>query len=180
MSLTANTPSSQAAPREGLLPDRLFLLLTVVWAGSLWTIGYLVAPTLFASLPSRQMAGMVAGQLFRTEAILGVVIGVLQLVLCNVMIRRGATHYRALRWLVLGMLCCVLIGYFGLQPFMESLRHKAQALGVGVGDSPFRARFGLLHGISSAFYLLQSLLALALVWRVAAHGGRGDKGRRQM
>lgn len=152
---------------QPLLPHRLFLLLTVIWAGSLWTIGYLVAPTLFAVLPSREMAGMLAGQLFRTEAVLGVVIGVLQLVLCNVMIRRGAMRYRALRWLVLGMLCCVLIGYFGLQPFMESLRHKAQALGLGVSESPFRARFGMLHGVSSAFYLLQSLLALVLVWRLA-------------
>lgn len=167
MRATADSTSTQAPGREGLLPDRLFLLLTVVWAGSLWAIGYLVAPTLFAALPSREMAGMVAAQLFRAEAILGVVVGVLQLVLCNVMIRRGASHYRSLRWLVLGMLCCVLIGYFGLQPFMESLRHKAQAMGVGVSDSPFRSQFGMLHGISSAFYLLQSLLALVLVWRVA-------------
>lgn len=166
--------ASPASAGEPLLPQRLFLLLTVIWAGSLWTIGYLVAPTLFATLPSREMAGMLAGQLFRTEAILGVVIGVLQLVLCNVMIRRGATQYRVLRWLVLGMLCCVLIGYFGLQPFMESLRHKAQAMGLGVSASPFRARFGMLHGISSAFYLLQSVLALVLVWRLAARRTAGE------
>lgn len=155
--------TTPALPR---LPHRLFLLLTVVWAGSLWTIGYLVAPTLFATLSSREMAGVVAAQLFRTEAILGVVVGVLQLVLCNVMIRRGAEPYRALRWIVLGMLACVLVGYFGLQPFMENLRHQAQAMGVGVSDSPYRARFGMLHGISSAFYLLQSVLALVLVWKV--------------
>lgn len=166
-------PTESHVPQPGpvpVLPHRLFLLLTVVWAGSLWTVGYLVAPTLFAALPSRAMAGAIAGQLFRIEAVLGVVVGVLQLVLCNVMIRRGATEYRALRWIVLGMLACVLIGYFGLQPFMENLRHKAQAMGVGVSDSPYRARFGMLHGISSAFYLLQSLLALVLVWRVAGRG----------
>src|SRR5207253_6030228 len=80
------------------LPHRIFLLLTVVWAGSLWTVGYMVAPTLFSVLPSRETAGLIAGQLFRTEAILGVVVGVLQLALCNLMIRRGAGRYRGLRW----------------------------------------------------------------------------------
>jgi hypothetical protein len=156
------------------LPHRIFLLLTVVWAGSLWTVGYMVAPTLFSVLPSREMAGMIAGHLFHTEAIVGVTIGVLQLVLCNVMIRRGAQRYRALRWLVLGMLCCVLVGYFGTQPFMGSLKDKALALGVGVSDSPYKAQFGMLHGVSSAFYLLHSLLALALVWRASAPRSAGE------
>ncbi|AOY93455.1 hypothetical protein BKK79_17870 [Cupriavidus sp. USMAA2-4] len=156
------------------LPHRIFLLLTVIWAGSLWTVGYMVAPTLFSILPSRETAGMVAGQLFYTEAVLGVVVGVLQLVLCNVMIRRGAVRYRALRWLVLAMLCCVLAGYFGVQPFMEALKAKAHALGVGVSESPYRGDFGMLHGISSGFYLLQSVLALVLVWRAAAPRSAGE------
>ena len=85
-----------------------------------------------------------------------------------VMIRRGAHRYRGLRWLVLGMLCCVLVGYFGTQPFMGNLKEKALALGVGVSESPYKAQFGMLHGVSSVFYLLQSLLALALVWRASA------------
>lgn len=156
------------------LPHRVFLLLTVVWAGSLWTTGYMVAPTLFSVLPSRDMAGMVAGQLFRTVAILGVVVGVLQLALCNLMIRRGAGRYRALRWLVLGMLLCVLVGYFGMQPFMADLKQQAQTLGVTVSDSPYKGRFGMLHGVSSAFYLVQSLLALILVWRATAPRSGGE------
>jgi hypothetical protein len=156
------------------LPHRLFLLLTVIWAGSLWTTGYMVAPTLFSVLPSRETAGMIAGHLFRLEAIVGIVVGVLQLVLCNVMIRRGAARYRALRWVVLLMLLCVLGGYFGVQPFMEGLKVKAQALGVGVSESPFKAQFGMLHGVSSAVYLLQSVLALVLVWRASAPRSAGE------
>lgn len=165
---------SSSYAHESPLPHRLFLLLTVVWAGSLWTTGYMVAPTLFSVLPAREMAGMVAGHLFRSQAILGVVVGVLQLALCNVMIRRGAERYRALRWLVLGMLCCVLVGYFCIQPFMESLRQKASALGMAVSASPYRGQFGMLHGVSSGFYLLQSLLALALVWRSSAPRASGE------
>ena len=156
------------------LPHRIFLLLTVVWAGSLWTVGYMVAPTLFSVLPSREMAGMIAGHLFHTEAIVGVTIGVLQLVLCNVLIRRGAARYRALRWIVLAMLVCVLAGYFGVQPFMEGLKVKAQALNLGVSESPYKSQFGMLHGVSSVFYLIQSLLALVLVWRASAPRASGE------
>lgn len=156
------------------LPHRIFLLLTVIWAGSLWTVGYMVAPTLFAVLPSRETAGMIAGHIFRYEAILGVTVGVLQLVLCNVLIRRGAARYRALRWIVLAMLVCVLVGYFGLQPFMEGLKAKAQALNLGVSESPYRSEFGMLHGVSSVFYLVQSLLALVLVWRASAPRSAGE------
>ena len=156
------------------LPHRIFLLLTVVWAGSLWTVGYMVAPTLFAVLPSREAAGMVAGHLFRYEAMLGVTIGMLQLVLCNVLIRRGAARYRALRWIVLSMLVCVLAGYFGVQPFMEGLKVKAQAMNLGVSESPYKSQFGMLHGVSSVFYLAQSLLALVLVWRASAPRSAGE------
>ncbi len=156
------------------LPHRIFLLLTVVWAGSLWTIGYMVAPTLFSVLPSRETAGMIAGHLFRTQAMVGITIGVLQLVLCNVLIRRGAARYRALRWIVLAMLICVLAGYFGVQTYMEGLKAKAQALNMAVSASPYKAEFGMLHGVSSVIYLVQSLLALVLVWRASAPRVSGE------
>jgi glucan phosphoethanolaminetransferase (alkaline phosphatase superfamily) len=147
------------------MPHRIFRLLTVVWVGSLLTIGYAVAPVLFASL-DRMTAGSVAAQLFRIEGVIGVVCGVLLLALCNVLIRRGDDAYRRLRWLVAGMLVCVLVGYFALQPFMDALRIAAQEAGTDVGHSVYASRFGMLHGVSSLFYLIESLLALALVWKL--------------
>jgi len=60
------------------------------------------------------------------------------------------------------MLLCVLVGYFGLQPFMAEIRAAAAQAG-GVMDEAMRARFGLLHGLASVIYLLQSLLAVLLV-----------------
>jgi glucan phosphoethanolaminetransferase (alkaline phosphatase superfamily) len=147
------------------MPHRIFRLLTVVWVGSLLTIGYAVAPVLFASL-DRMTAGSVAAQLFRIEGVIGVVCGVLLLALCNVLIRRGDDAYRRLRWLVAGMLVCVLVGYFALQPFMDALRIAAQEAGTDIGHSVYASRFGMLHGVSSLFYLIESLLALALVWKL--------------
>ncbi|MCE2832533.1 MAG: DUF4149 domain-containing protein, partial [Oxalobacteraceae bacterium] len=50
-----------------ILPGVRVLLVTF-WVGSLWTVGYLAAPTLFATLPDRALAGSIAGSLFRVEA----------------------------------------------------------------------------------------------------------------
>jgi hypothetical protein len=166
------------------MPHRFFRLLTVVWVGSLLTIGYAVAPVLFTSL-DRISAGAVAAQLFRIQGVVGVVCGVLLLGLANVLVRRGSEAYRRLRWLIAGMLVCVLVGYFALQPFMNAMREAALEAGTDVGHSIYAARFGILHGVSSVFYLIESLLGVALVWKLPAsigtatteQGARGAAGK---
>jgi Domain of unknown function (DUF4149) len=152
------------------MPDRFFRLLTVVWVGSLLTIGYAVAPVLFTSL-DRVSAGAVATQLFRIQGVVGVVCGILLLGLANLLVRRGSEAYRRLRWLIAGMLVCVLVGYFALQPFMNAMREAALEAGTDVGHSVYAARFGILHGVSSVFYLIESLLGVALVWKLPASVG---------
>jgi hypothetical protein len=148
-----------------LAPHRIFRLLTVVWVGSLLTIGYAAAPTLFVML-DRMAAGAVAAKLFRIEGFIGVLCGILSLALANVLVRRGSAAYRPLRWLLAGMLVCVFVGYFALQPFMEAMRTAALDAGLDVGHSAYAARFGMLHGISSVIYLLESVLGLVLVWKL--------------
>ncbi|CAH2773804.1 MAG: Putative transmembrane protein [uncultured Paraburkholderia sp.] len=154
------------------MPHRIFRLLTVVWVGSLLTIGYAVAPVLFSSL-DRTTAGAVAAQLFRVEGVLGAVCGILLLGLANVMVRRGGNAYRRLRWLVAGMLICVFVGYFALQPFMNAMRVAALEAGTDLAHSAYAARFGMLHGVSSVFYLIASLLGIALVWKLPVDSGAG-------
>ena len=153
-----------------LMPHRVFRLLTVVWVGSLLTIGYAVAPVLFTTL-DRMTAGSVAAQLFRIQGVIGVVCGILLLGLANLLVRRGSDAYRRLRWLLAGMLVCVLVGYFALQPFMNAMRVAALEAGSDVGHSAYATRFGILHGVSSLFYLIESLLGLALVWLLPARVG---------
>ena len=149
------------------MPHRVFRLLSAVWVGSLLTIGYAVAPVLFKTL-ERMTAGSVAAQLFRIEAILGVVCGVLLLALSNQQVRRGGSEYRRVRWIVAAMVVCVLVGYFALQPFMNALRVAAMEAGTDIANSPYASRFGMLHGVSSLFYLVESVLGLMLIWRLPA------------
>jgi hypothetical protein len=145
-----------------MLLARIRLLIATLWAGSLWTVGYLVAPTLFATLDDKMLAGTIAGRLFRVEAWLSVLCAVALVLLVRFLMNDEARRAgRQLTWLAIAMLGCTLIGYFGLQPFMAALRESA-GLG-GVMNSEAKMQFGLLHGVSSGFYLAQSLLAVVLV-----------------
>lgn len=146
-----------------MIAARVRMLLATLWVGSMWTIGYIVAPTLFATLADRMLAGMIAGKLFRIEAWLSLVGAVALIALIyrdSGVDSKGRKH---LVWILSGMLACTLAGYFGLQPFMAALKESAVD---GMMDAEARSRFGMLHGVASVFYLVQSILGGLLVWKL--------------
>ena len=144
---------------------RVRILVATLWAGSLWTIGFIVAPTLFATLSDRVLAGNIAGSMFRAEAWLSIVCALVLLALLQW--SPGALELkrrRLLGALVLSMLVCALLSHFGISPLMAEL--KAQAQGAsGIMDEAMRSRFGLLHGVSTLIFAVQSLLAGVLIWK---------------
>ena len=146
--------------------QRVFVFILTLWVGSIITVGYLVAPTLFATLSDRQVAGMVAGSLFRLEGTISMVLSVALIVFANLLVKRGLDRYKNIRWYLLAMLLCAAVTAFILQPMMNSLREEALSHGFPVMLSPLAAQFGQLHGISSALYLVQSLIGLVLLWRL--------------
>ena len=144
-----------------MLATRLRWLVATLWAGSLWTVGYLVAPTLFATLSDRVLAGTVAGSMFRSEAWLSVACA---LVFLAVLRWHAADARRRTLALLAGvMLVCTLVSHFGLQPLMAALREAAGPAGVMASEA--KTRFGILHGVSSVIYLVQSVLAGLLIWK---------------
>ncbi len=147
------------------IAQRIFNLLSGLWVGSLLTIGFLVVPTLFSSLGDRQVAGMVAANLFKSIAYISVLTSIVLMFLANYFVRLGKSQFRLDRWLLLGMLACAISAAFIIIPWMNSLRDQALYLGLSVRESTHAALFGRLHGISSAVYILQALLGIALVWR---------------
>ncbi|EGF31292.1 putative transmembrane protein [Oxalobacteraceae bacterium IMCC9480] len=142
-----------------VIATRLRLLVIALWVGSLWTIGYLVAPTLFMTLADRVLAGTIAGTLFRVEAWLSVVMASLAfgLIAWSVAASRARTWMFRLTGI---MLACTLLGYFGLQPMMAALREAAPG---GVFSADARMQFGILHGVASGLYLIQSVLGIVLI-----------------
>jgi hypothetical protein len=144
---------------------RARLLIATLWVGSLWTLGYLVAPTLFATLPDRILAGTIAGSLFRVEAWLALACALLLTLLFGFRTADdNAPLRKTLLRLTLVMLLCTLIGYFGIQPFMASLREAAGP--GGVMSSAVKTQFGILHGVASGIYLIQSLLGVGLILKL--------------
>jgi MFS family permease len=139
---------------------RLRILLVTFWVGSAWTIGYVIAPLLFATLTDRAQAGTLAGLFFRAEAWISLICGPLLLAIIWSE-REHPTRILQIK-LVICMLLCTVIGYFGLQPYMAELRAIAAQSG-GTMDDAMRSRFGMLHGVANFIYLLHSLLAVGLV-----------------
>ena len=136
---------------------RARLLVACLWAGSLWAVGYIVAPTLLASLHDNVLAGTIVGFLLRTEAWVAMACAAVLLLLV-----RG--QGRQLTGLVIAMLACALVMYVGIQPVMANLKEAAGP--QGLKGSPQAATFGILHGVSQVFYLIESVLGAVLVVRI--------------
>jgi len=145
--------------------QRTFSLISGLWVGSFITIGFLVVPVLFSSLGDRQVAGMVAANLFKSTAYIGILICLILMVMANHLVRHSKSQYRLTRWILLGMLTCTVGAAFILIPWMNSLRDQALYLGLSVSESTNALLFNRLHGASSMLFMLQALLGLVLVWR---------------
>ena len=135
--------------KVNLIPVLERILLTL-WVGSLWVVGFIVAPVLFTELNDRAVAGSVAGVLFTLTSYIGLASGSV-LLLLNAVVRKRI-NWRAL--VLLGMLSLILVGQFVITPMVVDLRLQ------GLTDTP---RFGQLHGVASVLFLLTSVLGLVLV-----------------
>ena len=135
--------------KANLRPALERILLTL-WVGSLWVVGFIVAPVLFTELNDRALAGSTAGTLFTVTSYIGLASGSV-LLLLNAVVRKRS-NWRAL--VLLGMLSLIVIGQFVITPMVADLRLQ------GLTDTP---RFGQLHGVASVLFLLTSVLGLVLV-----------------
>ena len=139
---------------------RLAACTAGLWAGVIFGIAAIGAPSGFASLPP-DAAGRVAGRMFMLEAYLSLAVAVGLLLMVRHLSRADARAGRGSVFspnvmLVLGTLFCTMFGYFATQPMMAAAR-----AGQGAWS------FGALHGVSAAFFGLKGLLALALAWRLS-------------
>ena len=125
-------------------------ILLTLWVGSLWAVGFVVTPILFAQLNDRTVAGSVAGSLFMLTALIGLVCG--SVLLIAHITRTSRYDWRA--WVLTIMLLLVAVGQFVLAPMIGDLRSE------GLADS---AQFASLHGLASVLFLVTSVLGLLLV-----------------
>ena len=158
----SNTSNSKGVLTGGTLPFSVALnlqrVILAIWVGGMWTIGYLVVPELFQQLPTAQMAGSVAGELFLLSGRAGLIC---TLILAGLYFFIDQAKWRFAVLLLIAVL--ISINLYFLAPEIVSLRESAgNALQKGTETY---SRFALLHGIASGLYLLVSLLGLLLVVR---------------
>jgi hypothetical protein len=146
-----------------ILPERFAGWLAGLWAGAVAGIGFVAAPTLFATLP-RADAGRVAARLFEIDAYVGLAAAATLLVLAmrnpQAMRPVGSSRFSVELMLSLAALFCIVAGYFAVQPMIETARR-----GEG-GPS-----FAVLHGVASAFFVLKFVAVAVLAWRLTARRG---------
>lgn len=132
-------------------------IILTLWVGGMWAIGFLAVPVLFNTLDDRALAGELAAHMFTIINAIGLVCGLL--LLLGAIMRQGRTWYRSWRIAaIVVMITGTAVILFIIQPQMAALKVQVAAGGGALGP-----RFERLHGISSAIYLLVSLLGLLLV-----------------
>jgi vacuolar-type H+-ATPase subunit I/STV1 len=136
------------------------VLVAAFWAGALWVLGYIAAPSVFG-IVSGALAGDIVGAFLRRMAWISIACAVLMLVLVRLSpdLERGRRRY--LNSLVLAMLACALVMFVGLQPAMAALREAAGP--GGVRSSPMWTQFAVMHGVSQLFHVIEAVLAAILV-----------------
>ena len=135
--------------------DRLPVYAAALWWGSLSVIGFMAVPLLFASLPSKALAGYAAVHLFAAQTWVSLACGlVLLLVYRKERALAPANRARiAIGFVVFGMLLALLLEY-AVAPRIVA-----------------RQNLRLWHSLGAALYVVQWLSAAVVLWPLAGRRG---------
>jgi hypothetical protein len=148
------------------------MLLLGVWLGSMIFFSFAVAPSAFAVLPTREMAGVMVTSTIGKVEVLGLIIGTL-LILIHIAKWRSRQSSRAIKTLhavlLLLMIASAGLSRFWISPAMVLLRAR---MGGHIDDvsatDPMRIQFNDLHqysvGLMSAA-MISGLIVLFLTVR---------------
>jgi hypothetical protein len=155
------------APRDVPLVQ---LVTLAVWLGAGAFFSFAVAPALFATLPSRTMAGAVVGRTLPVVFYLGIAAGAIVIVLQAASGRTSLRDVRAVCGGVIVAACAVAQFVIGrrIDRLREDIGGSLENLPV---DDARRVAFGRLHGMSVAwlgFAMLAAAVALVAAWRANA------------
>ncbi len=143
-----------------MLFTRVLTLLVCLWTGAVLAIALIAAPSAFAALPSKELAGQVAGRMFAIEAYGSVVLAAAAwFTMKGESLKSSWPFAMALLLVMIG----TISGYFGMQPELQQVK---ATLGSSSG------RYAALHGLSMGLYSLKALAwmtaSVLLVWRLSA------------
>jgi hypothetical protein len=144
------------------------VLLLGVWIGSMIFFSFAVAPSAFAVLPTRELAGVMVTSTIGKLELLGLVIGPLLILIqaASWRARHTSTLCKSLRViLVLVMIAAAALSRFWISPQMVSLRAGmgGHIDDVPLGD-PLRMQFNDLHQYSVALMGTAMIAGLVVLY----------------
>ena len=148
----------------------LMLLSLVVWIGGLIFFAFVLAPTVFAVLPTRQLAGSVVSRGLGILHWMGITSGVVFAVTSMIDSRvvNGVAEPFALRNLIVyAMIILTLVGMFGIASRMLVLRDQMNPIDAVPPDDARRVEFNRLHHWSTRAEGSVLVLGLALLYLTA-------------
>lgn len=148
-----------------ILPSALFFLGIMIFAGSLIMFGFGVAPTLFKTMPTKDLAGM-ANQAILSRMVILQGIALIIMAGSLILLRNwSGAIVRKSMWFTLG---CITLIYLIYGVFIQDAMLAMQST-IGSFDNPLETgkkaliQFRQLHKLYSFLSSLASLLALAMM-----------------
>jgi DMSO/TMAO reductase YedYZ heme-binding membrane subunit len=126
----------------------LMLLCLSVWIGGIILFAFVLAPTLFTVLPTRELAGNVVIPTLSKLHRMGLISGLVFLVCSLVYNRMKHAQWRAFsatHILLVVMLALTLISQFSITPRMRTLRAEMGVIDNRPGSDSRRMEFNRLH-----------------------------------
>ena len=148
----------------------LMLLSLVVWIGGLIFFSFVLAPTVFAVLPTRQLAGSVVsrslGIMHWMAITCGVVFAITSMIDSRV-VNGVAEPFAARNLIVYAMIILTLVGMFVIASRMLVLREQMNPIDAVPHDDARRVEFNRLHHWSTRVEGSVLVLGLALLYLTA-------------
>lgn len=134
------------------LSKMLMLLALIVWIGGIIFFAFVLAPTVFKVLPTRELAGNVVTPALTSLHWMGIVSGVAFLV-CSLWYSQlkfaRLKPFSLINLLVLIMLVLTLVSQFVISPRMHEMRTQMGTIDHVPATDSRRMEFNRLHGWST-------------------------------
>ena len=155
----------------------LMLLALIVWIGGIAFFAFVLAPTVFSVLPTRELAGNVVNPSLNKLHWMGLFSGLIFLlcsIIYNQVLHSNPRLFSGAHVLTAAMLLFTAISLFGITPRMAALRSDMGVIDTIRHDDPRRLEFNRLHVWSTRLESGVFFCGLGLVALTARRFGRSN------
>lgn len=146
--------------------NSLQYLVLALWVGSIFGFGVLFAPVLFASLPTREQAGSIAGKVLARIDALGLITGGIMLVVTALQAIDGGWRSIDLGRLLVAvvMLVLVILSATSVRQRLNAVKEQmAKPIDEYAEEDPLRQEYGKHHRTSRLLFTVNLVLGALLI-----------------